>query len=401
MDNAATTFPKPKTVIEAMVRFMETVGANTGRSRHGQAQEALRIVDATRESLARLFHVPDPNRIVFTANATESLNTVIFGALNPGDHAVMTMMEHNSVIRPLRLLERSGRIALSVIPCDRMGFCDTDALRDAIRPNTALVVVNHASNVCGSVQDLVTIRHSARDVPLLVDAAQTAGAYPIDVQSPRIDYLAFTGHKGLFGPQGTGGLYIREGLRLRPLKVGGTGRRSELEEQPEIFPDLFESGTRNGVGIAGLGAAVDFVLSEGVDRIRRHESAMLSHLVNELRGVAGLTLYGPLDPERQLPIVSITFDAALPDGLRHSFGGCGGRAVPATFESVHPQEAGSILEETYDISVRVGLHCAPLAHKALGTYPDGTVRFSLSYFNTLHEVDIAISAVKRLADRQT
>jgi selenocysteine lyase/cysteine desulfurase len=234
---------------------------------------------------------------------------------------------------------------------------------------------------------------------LLVDAAQTAGACPIDVQSPIIDYLAFTGHKGLYGPQGTGGLYVREGRPLRPLKLGGTGRQSDLEEQPDMFPDHLESGTRNGVGIAGLGAAVEYVLSEGIDRIRAHERAMLSRFVGAVKALAGVTLYGPLDPERQLPVVSATFDSALPEGLRMSFGGCGGRAVPAAFESIHPQEAGTILQESYDIAVRVGLHCAPLAHKALGTFPDGTVRFSMSYCTTPHEVDVAVEAVKRLADR--
>ncbi len=399
MDNAATSFPKPPGVKEAMIHFMDDVGANPGRSRHDQSMEAARIVEGTREALAVLFNIPNPNRIVFTLNSTEALNTVIYGVLNEGDHVVMTQMEHNSVIRPLRHLEASGIITVSVAPCDRMGFCDPREIGRLVHPNTALVALNHASNVCGAIQDVVAIREAIGDVPLLLDVAQTAGAVPVDVQAMGVDFLAFTGHKALFGPQGTGGLYVRDGLSIRPLKRGGTGSVSESEQQPEFFPDLLESGTQNNVGIAGLGAGVRFVLDTGVETIRRHEMELLQTFVNGLKKLAGLTLYGPLKPEAQAPIVSVTFDKALPDGLQMSFGGCGGRSVPATFESVHPQEAGTILRERYEISVRVGLHCAPLAHKALGTFPDGTVRFSPGYFNTLQEVDIAIEAIRTIAEK--
>lgn len=399
MDNAATSFPKPRQVTEAMVHFMENVGANPGRSRHDQSQEAAQIVEGAREKLARLFNVPDPNRIVFTLNATESLNTVIYGRLNPGDHVIITAMEHNSVIRPVRHLERVAGVSVSVAPCDRMGLLDVDALKKLIRKDTRLVVLNHASNVCGTIQDLTAVRDAAGDVPLLLDAAQTAGAVPINVQAMGIDFLAFTGHKALFGPQGTGGLYIREGLSIDPLKRGGTGSVSEREEQPEFFPDYMESGTQNNVGIAGLGAGVQFILDTGVDAIRRHEMELLKEMVDGLSDVVGLTLYGPLKPEKQVPIVSVTFDDVLPDGLHHTIGGCGGRAIPATFENIHPQEAGTILRTEFEISVRVGLHCAPLAHKALGTFPDGTVRFSLGYFNTLQDVRIAVHAIRRIAEK--
>lgn len=399
MDNAATTHPKPRQVIEAMVRFMEEVGANPGRSRHDRSVEAAEIVDHTRRALARLFNISDPKRIVFTLNATESLNTVILGVLNHGDHVIITQMEHNSVIRPLRHLERAGMVTLSVAPCDRMGVCDPQTLAALIRDNTALVVVNHASNVCGTIQDVAAIRKAIDRVPLLLDAAQTAGTVPVDVQALGVDYLAFTGHKGLYGPQGTGGLYVREGLPIRPLKRGGTGTLSHLDEQPEDFPDLLESGTQNNVGIAGLGAAVEFILETGVENIRSHEAALLKAFVQGLVNVPGLTLYGPLKPELQVPILSMTFDQALPDGLRPSIGGCGGRAIPATFESVHPEEAAKLLRDEYEISVRVGLHCAPLAHQALGSFPDGTVRCSLGYFNTLEEVEIAVQAVKRIAEK--
>jgi len=399
MDNAATSFPKPPEVIEAMVRFMTTVGANPGRSRHDQSMEASRLVEDAREKLARLFNIPVPNRIVFTLNATESLNTVIYGVLNKGDHVIMTQMEHNSVIRPIRHLERTGLIEVSVAPCDRMGRLNPGALKELVRENTALIALNHASNVCGTIQDVKAVRQAVGTIPLLLDAAQTAGSVPIDVQDMGVDFLAFTGHKALFGPQGTGGLYVREGLAIRPLKRGGTGSVSEQDEQPDFFPDALEAGTRNNVGIAGLAAGVDFILRTGVEEIRRHEMEVMEAFIDGVIDVPGIVLYGPLKPELQVPIFSMTFDAALPDGLRVSFGGCGGRSIPATFESIHPQEAGTILEEDFEISVRVGLHCAPLAHQALGTFPAGTVRFSLGYFTTLEEVEIAVAAVKKIGEK--
>jgi len=399
MDNAATSFPKPPGVVEAMVHFMTNVGANPGRSRHEQSLEASLIIEGTRKKLATLFNIPDPDRIAFTLNATESLNIVIYGAVNQGDHVIITQMDHSAVVRPVRHLERAGVVTVSVPPCDKMGILDVDALRRMIQPNTALIVLNHASNVCGTIQDAAAVKRIAGEIPLLLDAAQTAGAMPIDVQAMGIDFLAFTGHKALYGPQGTGGLYVREGLKVRPLKRGGTGSVSEQDEQPDFFPDALESGTRNNVGIAGLGAGVDFVLATGVENIRQHERELMEAFIQGTVDVPGLVLYGPLKPELQLPVLSMTFDQALPDGLRVSFGGCGGRSIPATFESLHPQEAGTILQDQYEISVRVGLHCAPLAHRALGTFPDGTVRFSLGYFNTLEEIQIAVDAVKRIAEK--
>ncbi|MGB6068180.1 MAG: aminotransferase class V-fold PLP-dependent enzyme [Desulfomonilaceae bacterium] len=399
MDNAATTFPKPPGVTEAMVNFMQNIGANPGRSKHDLSMEASSIVEGTRKKLALLFNVPDPKRIVFTLNATESLNTVIYGVLKPGDHVVITQMEHNSVIRPVRHLEENGVVTVSVAPCNKMGELDIESLKKLIRDNTALVAINHASNVCGTIQDVAAVREAVGQVPLLLDAAQTGGALPIDVQVMGVDFLAFTGHKGLYGPQGTGGLYVREGLFIRPLKRGGTGSASDREQQPDFFPDALESGTRNNVGIAGLGAGLDFILRTGVDTIRRHEMDLLQEFIDGLIDVPGITLYGPLKPEMQMPILSVTFDRALPDGLNVSFGGCGGRSIPAAFETLHPEEAGTLLEDRYEISVRVGLHCAPLAHKALGTFPDGTVRFSLGYFNTLEEVRLAVDAIKRIAEK--
>ncbi len=399
MDNAATTFPKPPQVRDAMVHFIDNVGANPGRSRHDLSNEAARIVGAARASLARLFNIPQPDRIAFTLNATESLNTVIYGVLNPGDHVIITQMEHNSVIRPVKHLEREGIVSVSVAPCDRMGYCDPDEIKKLVRKETALVCVNHASNVCGTIQDIGAIRSATEGVAMLLDVAQTAGSVPIDVQAPGVEYLAFTGHKGLYGPQGTGGLYVKEGARIRPLKHGGTGSKSESDLQPDFFPDYLESGTQNNVGIAGLGAGVDFVLETGVETIRRHEEALFTQFVNGVADVPGLTLYGPLKAHRQAPILSMTFDDALPEGMHVSFGGCGGRSIPATFENIHPEEAAAMLGKKDRISVRVGLHCAPLAHKALGTFPDGTVRFSLGWFNTAEEVNVAVEAVKRIAEK--
>jgi len=399
MDNAATSFPKPPEVTRAMVRFMEEVGASPGRSGHELAVEADRIVWATRRNLAQLFNVRDPNRVVFTSNATESLNMVIYGFVNPGDHVIATAMEHNAVMRPLRNLEKTGGISLSIAPCDKWGRLDMESLSGLIQENTTLMAVNHASNVCGTVQDMGAIKKTVGDIPILVDAAQTGGVYPIDVEAMGIDFLAFTGHKGLLGPQGTGGLYIREGLDVRPLKRGGTGSRSEREEQPEFLPDALESGTINTVGIAGLGEAVRFVLTTGVESIQAHEKALLAAFIDGLKDVLGITLYGPLDPKIQTAVLSITFDSALPPELHHTFGGCGGVALPATFETMVPGEVDEKLREEFQILVRTGLHCAPLAHKTLGSFPDGTVRFSMGYYTTLEDVSYAVEAVREIARR--
>ena len=311
LDNAATSFPKPPQVKEAMVHYLEAVGANPGRAGHQLAIEASRIVQNTREKIAALFNIHDTRRIVFTLNVTESLNTILYGFLNPGDHVITTAMEHNSVMRPLKHLQEKGVITLSIAPCDHKGFLDIDELRRLVEKNTALVVVNHASNVCGTVQDVGAVKSAIDDIPLLVDAAQTAGCYPIDVKSEQIDFLAFTGHKGLLGPQGTGGFYMREGLSVRPLKRGGTGSVSEELTQPGFLPDAFESGTQNNVGLAGLGAAVEFILHEGVEAIRDHEKQLTDQLLKSLYDVQGLTIYGPLKAELQTATLSFTFDSIL------------------------------------------------------------------------------------------
>ncbi len=398
LDNAATSFPKPPQVTEAMRHFMNEVGANPGRAGHRLAKEADQIIWHTREGLARLFHIPDPVRIVFTLNVTEAINMVLKGFLEEGDHVVTTAMDHNAVLRPLEYMKKRGKVSVDIVPCDRKGFLDLDALKRLIKKKTALVVVNHASNVCGTLQDVQAIRDTIGDIPLLLDTAQTAGCIPIDVQRDGIDFLAFTGHKGLLGPQGTGGLYLREGLRLRPLKRGGTGSHSESLDQPDFLPDALESGTQNTVGIAGLGAGVDYILARGVETLRRHEQALTAALLQGLRPLPGVSVYGPLDAEKQTSTLSITFDSLLPDGEDQSLGGCGAINLAWMEEGLGPGVVGRLLNEKFDILVRVGLHCAPLAHKTLGTFPEGTIRLSMGIFNTFDEMDTVVAAIKRIAE---
>jgi cysteine desulfurase family protein len=400
LDNAATSFPKPPQVVEAMVHFMNEVGANPGRSGHRLSTEAERLVQHARESLASLFNIPDPLRIVFTLNITESINLVFNGLLKHGDHVITTGMEHNSVIRPLKYLEETGFISLSIARCDRRGFIDIDEISRLLCKNTALITVNHASNVCGTLQDINAVKKAAGDIPLLVDAAQTAGSIPIDVKADDIDLLAFTGHKALMGPQGTGGLYIREGMKLRPFKRGGTGSESANLRQPEFLPDALESGTQNNVGIAGLGAAADFILAAGVDRIREHEQALTEMLLHDLHNVQGLTIYGPLKPGHQTSTVSLTFDPVIPMQTDDVLRGCGSINLAWLEEGPGLQEAGDLLNTGYDILVRTGLHCAPLAHQSLGTFPEGTIRLSIGYFNTAEDIKRAAAALEGIAGRQ-
>lgn len=396
LDNAATSFPKPPQVTEAMVYFMERVGANPGRSGHPLAREAGRIVQSARDNLARLFNIDDPSRISFALNVTEALNAVFHGYLNPGDHIVTTAMEHNSVMRPLVYLREKGDITFDIAPCDRKGLLDIDALAKLLRKDTRLVVVNHASNVCGTLQDIAAVKGTIGDIPLLLDTAQTAGVCPIDARALGIDFLAFTGHKGLMGPQGTGGLYVRKGIDLRPLKRGGTGSQSENMHQPGFMPDALESGTQNNVGIAGLGAAVAFILEEGVEKIRCHEQALTKALLDGIYDLRNVAIYGPLDPAQQVATVSLTFDSTLSEGSEGSLG-CGAINLEWFSDSVPIDEAEDRLSSQYNILVRVGLHCAPIAHQTIGTFPDGTIRLSMGYFNTLEDIDLAVQAIRRIA----
>ncbi len=377
-DNAATSWPKPPGVAEAMTRFLAEIGANPGRAAHRRAIESGRVLYEAREAVCELFNAPDPLRVVFGLNVTDALNLALRGLLRPGDHVITSSMEHNSVMRPLRALE-SGGVEVTVVRCSPEGLLDPADVEAAVRPHTKMVVLNHASNVVGTLLPVgeVGALCRARGLLLLVDAAQTGGAYPIDVQADQIDLLAFTGHKSLGGPMGTGGLIVGERVNekeIEPLRRGGTGSRSEHEQQPDFLPDLCESGTPNVVGLAGLEAGVRWVLKQGVEAVRAHEVALTQRLIDGLRAIPGLTVYGTLDAERQTATVS--FNIA----------------------GMEPSEAGLRLDDEYGIMCRVGLHCAPAAHRTIGTFPDGTVRFGLGVFNTMDEVEMALDAVAELAE---
>jgi len=376
-DNAATSFPKPPQVVEAIHHFLTEVGASPGRSGHRLSIAAGRIVYDTREALAELFHLDDALRIVFTANVTEALNLALRGLLRPGDHVVTSSMEHNSVMRPLRAWERRG-VRVSVVPCSPQGLLDPAAVERAICGDTRLVVLNHASNVTGTLLPVSAVGRLARERGLLflVDAAQTAGCYPLDMQEDNIDLLAFTGHKGLLGPMGTGGLCLGPRVtvdELEPLLRGGTGSRSEREEQPDFVPDKYESGTPNAPGLAGLGAGVRFVLDKGVAQVRRQEMELTELLLSGLASLDGVTIYGPPEVAQRTA------------------------TIPFNIQGMQPSEVALRLDEEYGILCRPGLHCAPAAHKTIGTFPQGTARFGLGFFNTAEEVRQALAAVQHIA----
>jgi cysteine desulfurase family protein len=369
LDNAATSFPKPEAVYAAMDRCARSQLANPGRAGHRMALEAERILDEGRHRLNQLLRGAGPERFVFTLNGTDALNAAFKGVLNPGDHVITSDLEHNSVSRPLRAMELAGMIGLTRIKSDGTGTNDPDAIRRAITPKTRMIAVTHGSNVLGTVQPIAEIGRIARehDLLLLADAAQTVGAVPIDIQAMQIDLLAFPGHKALFGPTGTGALYVGERAKLRPWREGGTGGDSSSEIQPKEFPFYLEGGTPNVLGVAGLVAGIQFVEKRGIEAIRRHEIELIQRLWRRLDEIDGITVFGHRDPERRTGAVSFRSET-----------------LPA-------MELGGILDQAFDIAVRPGLHCAPYIHRALGTFPDGTVRASPGVFNTADDID-------RLAD---
>ncbi|MDO8886454.1 aminotransferase class V-fold PLP-dependent enzyme [Candidatus Oleimmundimicrobium sp.] len=377
-DNAATSYPKPPATLEACKYFTNKVGANPGRSGHRLSVEAGRILYDARASVAELFNIEDPLQIIFTYNATYALNMALFGLLNPGDHVITSSIEHNSIARPLRHLESQGveltRISVDSKTC-QIDPCD---FKKAIKPNTKLIAILHGSNVTGAILPVAEIGKITREdnVLFLVDSAQTAGVYPIDVEAMNIDLLAFTGHKSLFGIQGTGGLYVREGVNVRPLIRGGTGSKSEEDIQPDFMPDCLESGTPNTPGLTALTAGVKFVLAEGILKIRSHEEALIKQLVDGLSAIDGVNLIGDMTLDCRLPVVSFNVSGLL------------------------SSEVGQILDEKYDIMIRVGLHCAPWAHQTMGTYPKGTVRVSLSYLNKSDEVKYFLNAVNEISEKR-
>ncbi len=377
LDNAATSWPKPPCVGEAVLHYLNNIGANPGRSGHRLSLDAARVVYAAREAVADLFGAPDPLRVVWCANVTEALNLAMRGLLRPGDHVITSSMEHNSVMRPLRALEKE-RIRVTVVGCSREGFLDPHSVEEAVRPDTKMIVLNHASNVVGTIQPLAEVGRIARreGLLLLADVAQTAGALPLDMEAENVDLLAFTGHKSLYGPMGTGGLIIGHRVdeaRLEPLKQGGTGSLSEREEQPDFLPDACESGTPNAVGLAGLEAGIRWVQERGVEAIRAYEQALTRELIEGLRTILGVTVYGCQEAERQIAVVA--FNVA----------------------DLQPSDIGLRLDDEHGILCRVGLHCAPAAHKTLGTFPVGSVRFGLAALNTIEEVHAAVEAVRQIA----
>ncbi len=373
LDNAATSLPKPRGVAEAVASAILRAG-NPGRSGHILSIRSARDLFSARERLAELFGVKDSSRFVFTGNATTALNQAIKGILRPGDHVVTTSVEHNSVMRPLRRMEAAG-VSLSVVQADREGVVDADAVSRAVRKETRLVALVHASNVSGSLQPVGEIVRAARrrGVFTLVDAAQTAGSVPIDLTDLPVDLLAGPGHKGLLGPQGTGFLYVRERVPLVPLIEGGTGSRSENDHQPDFYPDALESGTQNSVGLAGLEVSLAWLIRRGVEKVRRKETEFMGDLLDGMEKIPRVTVFGPRDPGRRASVLSFLL------------------------EGMDPAETGRRLEKQFGIMVRAGLHCSPNSHRTLGTFPEGTVRISPGPFTTRKQIVLFLTALRKIS----
>jgi cysteine desulfurase family protein len=385
MDNAATSFPKPPAVLEAMAHYATHLGASPGRGAYAEAQEATRLMNQCRLRINQLIGGQDPNHVIFTLNTTDALNIAIRGLVRRGDHAITTWMDHNSILRPFNMLAEFDGLEQTRVPCDpQTGLVDPDDIRKAIRPNTRLIAIVHGSNVTGTLQPIACVGRIARehDIPLLVDAAQTVGHVPIDVQADCIDLLAFPGHKGLLGPLGTGALYITPGIekRMRTVREGGTGSVSELDTQPEFLPDRFEPGSHNAIGIIGLSEGVDWILNEGLDNVWRHEQQLTRAMIAALAQLApALTLYGPQTEEHRCGVFSIRVEGYD-----------------------QPQALSDLLEQRFGILTRSGIHCAPLAHKTIGTHAlGGTTRLSFGPFLTSDDVRCAGDALKMICAELT
>ena len=374
LDNAATSYPKPESVYEAVDNFQREIGGNPGRSVHRRSRRAHEKIYQTRKAIAKLCNIHDPSRIIFTANGTEALNLGLKGILKPGDHVITSFLEHNSVNRPLHKLALRG-VGISRITYDPRNGLDMDELFRKVRKATRMIALIHGSNVLGTILPITEVGAMAREsgVIFLVDGAQTVGKIPVDVEAMNIDLLACPGHKGLLGPQGTGFLYIREGVEVETMREGGTGSMSESNVQPDFLPDRFEGGTLNGPGIAGLGAGVEVILQEGQEKIAQKEKSLTVQLWEGLKKTEKVKLYGP-DPS--LPRTSV---------------------VSFNIEGLHCENVGSILDSAFQIEVRTGLHCSPGAHESVGTFPEGTVRVSPGYFNTKDDIEALIQAVKEIA----
>ena len=370
-DNAATTLHKPQEVIDAVIKAMTSMG-NAGRGNTSASMEASHIIFDTRENLAKLFNIKDSSRIAFTCNSTEALNIAIKGSLTTGDHVITTMLEHNSVLRPLYEMENKG-VELSIIQADKLGNISYDEIKSLIKNNTKSIVCTHGSNLTGNLVDIEKIGKICKEHNLLfiVDASQTAGVFPIDVEKMNIDILCFTGHKSLLGPQGTGGIFVKEGIEVTPLKSGGTGILTYSKTQPLIMPTHLEAGTLNGHGIAGLNAGIEFINKIGMKKIREKEENLMWRFYNEVKELPHIKIYGDFSKKERCPIVTLNIDN---------------------------YDSGDIAEEllNYGVATRAGGHCAPLMHEALGTIKQGAVRFSFGYFNTEEEVDEVIKIIKNI-----
>ena len=375
LDNASTSFPKAPTVATAMSDYITNRGININRGSYALAYDVEDIIYTTRQRLNTLFNGHDPSHVIFTQNVTMSLNMVIKGLLKAGDHVLVSSMEHNAVMRPLTQLLDKG-ITFDIIPCDKMGSIQLESMDSLIRPNTVAMIINHASNVCGTIQPLESIGLicKAHNLQFIVDAAQTAGVIPIDVKACHIDALCFTGHKGLLGPQGIGGIILTKEMAqtLIPLIAGGTGSFSHLETLPTHMPDAFESGTLNLPGIIGLNEGLAYIESQGMENIHNHELVLTQAFLEGLQSIDVVNIIGKQDIPDRTAVVSITID------------------------SMDPARIAYELESNYHIMTRVGLHCAPRAHQTLGTYPEGTVRFSFGYANTHEDVEAALSTLHRI-----
>ena len=375
LDNASTSFPKTPTVATAMSDYITNRGININRGSYALAYDVEDIIYTTRQRLNTLFNGHDPSHVIFTQNVTMSLNIVIKGLLKAGDHVLVSSMEHNAVMRPLtQLLDKD--ITFDTIPCDSTGYIQMESIEPLIRPNTVALIINHASNVCGTIQPLESIGPicKAHNLQFIVDTAQTAGVIPIDVKACHIDALCFTGHKGLLGPQGIGGIILTKEMAqiLIPLIAGGTGSFSHLETMPTNMPDAFEAGTLNLPGIIGLNEGLSYIESQGMENIHNHELALTQAFLEGLQSIDVVNIIGKQDIQDRTAVVSITIDGMDPASIAYE------------------------LESTYHIMTRVGLHCAPRAHQTLGTYPEGTVRFSFGYTNTYEDVKSALSALNRI-----
>lgn len=376
LDNGATTFPKPKVVTDKIMECYLGYAGNPGRSGHKLAMKMDLEIYETREKICKLINGTEVLNVIFTFNATDSLNLAIKGVLEEGDHVITTSMEHNSVLRPLNQLRKDGKIELSIVYADDKGYIDPQKIFEALTPNTKMIVTTHMSNVFGTIVDIKAIGDFCKEnnILYLVDASQSIGVLDIDVQEMNIDLLAFPGHKALFGPMGTGAIYIKEGIIVKPLKEGGTGSYSHSIDQPDLYPDSLESGTPNGVGIIALGKGIDFINEVGLENIRNHEMSLKNHFIELLKDNEDVILYGTLD-DRQGAVVSLNV------------------------KDMDSSEISYILSDEFDIYTRPGFHCAPLAHKTMGTEELGAIRFSFGYYNTLEEVEKTVEALLNIIER--